>query len=558
MALTHLLLIGAAQLLALFTGSEAGAVGVCYGMVGSNLMQPPAVVQLLKNNGITMVRLYDADAGALGALANTGIKVGVSLPNQNLADAAGGMSYALQWVRSNVKAYPNTLIDTVAVGNEVFDQAPELTPQLLPAMKNIQAALASVGLADAVKVTTPIAFDALKESSPPSKGEFKDNIAQSVMSPMIDFLDRTGSHLSFNIYPYFAYRDHPELISLDYLLFRPNNGFYDQVTGLTYYNLFDAMVDAVFHAVEKLSSSSEHARGRMLRGGRTKISCLECGFPSKGKIGPPVKHQGAYPADYLGGQKKSAAAATTANAQTYNSNLISKVLRGTGTPYKPDADISVYIFSLFNENLKTGDEEERNFGLFYPDGTPVYKVDFGHPGPSPATPTPAGPSWCTANAGVGDKRLQDALDYACGHGADCSPIQPGKPCYQPNTKVAHASYAFNDYYQRKGRASGTCDFAGAASIVYSKPGGTCDGNAASWCVANAAAGDKRLQDALDYACGHGADCSAIQTGGRCFDPNTKVAHASYAFNDYYHRNGRSDQSCDFAGCGSVVHQQPSE
>nr|ACF88240.1 unknown [Zea mays] len=457
----------------LLSPAEAGTVGVNYGRVANNLPNPAAVVQLLKQQGVAQVKLYDADPTVLRALANTGIKVVVALPNEQVAAAASRASYALLWVRRNVAAYhPATQIQGIAVGNEVFASAKNVTAQLVPAMANVHAALARLGLDGAVKVSSPIALTALASSYPSSAGAFREDLAQAVMKPMLDFLAQTGSYLMVNAYPFFAYSGNAGDISLDYALFRPNAGVLDAGNGLKYYSLLDAQLDAVFAAVSRL--------GEGYNGVRVVVS--ETGWPSKGDA--------------------NEAGASAANAAAYNGNLARRVLSGNaGTPRRPDADIDVYLFALFNENQKPGPTSERNYGVFYPNQQKVYDVEFvlggggasqgngglgwqenGGGASSTSTNPPSGvkvttgEAWCVANAMAGEHRLQAALDYACGPGgADCKAIQPGAACFEPNTMVAHASYAFNDYYQRKGRSIGTCDFAGAACVVNQAPKmGKCD------------------------------------------------------------------------------------
>lgn len=94
---------------------------------------------------------------------------------------------------------------------------------------------------------------------------------------------------------------------------------------------------------------------------------------------------------------------------------------------------------------------------------------------TPATTASGGSSWCIASLSASQAALQLALDYACGMGgADCSSIQAGGNCYNPNSVRDHASYAFNSYYQ-KNPLPNSCNFGGTAVITSTNPSsGTCE------------------------------------------------------------------------------------
>ncbi|KAK4846103.1 hypothetical protein QYF36_013158 [Acer negundo] len=446
-----------------FAFADAGSIGVNYGRIANNLPSATKVVELLKSQGIDRVKVFDADPSVLKSLSGSGIKVTVDLPNELLIAAGKRPSFAATWVEKNVAAYyPETQIEAIAVGNEVFVDPHNTTKFLVPAMKNIHEALVKSNLHSSIKVSSPIALSALQASYPSSAGSFRPELIETVFRPMFDFLRQTGSYLMVNAYPFFAFESNSDVISLDYALFRENPGVVDAGNGLRYFSLFDAQIDAVFAAMSALKYDD------------IRMVVTETGWPSKGD--------------------ENEIGASLENAAAYNGNLVRRILIGGGTPLKPKADLTVYLFALFNENKKNGPTSERNYGLFYPDEKKVYDIpltmeglknyhDRRSPvsGNKPVAKAPinggggvskstSGNTWCVANGESGKEKLQSALDFACGEGgADCRPIQQGSTCYNPNTLEAHASFAFNSYYQKQSRAGGSCYFGGAAYVVTQPP-----------------------------------------------------------------------------------------
>lgn len=310
----------------------AGAqpIGVCNGRYGNNLPSEEETVKLYNDNGIGRMRIYEPLPKTLEALRGTGIELILDVPNPTL-ESLQDPAAAATWVQDNIINYSDVEFRYIAVGNEVDpDKNSQYVRFVLPAMKNVHDALVAKGLQDQIKVSTATYSGLIGPgSSPPSQGSFKDS-AQGFMQPIIQFLAENNLPLLANIYPYISYVDNLNE-NLQYALINTPDVIVRDIDNREYKSLFDALLDVMYSAVEKLG------------GPDIKIVVSESGWPSEGGRGASVE-----------------------NAQTYYTNLIDHVRGNNGTPKKQGTSIETFLFAMFDENIKDGAETEKHFGVFNP------------------------------------------------------------------------------------------------------------------------------------------------------------------------------------------------
>lgn len=83
---------------------ESG-IGVNWGTLSVHRMSPETVVNLLKDNKISKVKLFDADPYSLKALMGSGIEVMVGITNDMLAALSSSSAASDLWVSQNVSRY---------------------------------------------------------------------------------------------------------------------------------------------------------------------------------------------------------------------------------------------------------------------------------------------------------------------------------------------------------------------------------------------------------------------------------------------------------------------
>ncbi|CAL5204267.1 unnamed protein product [Lathyrus oleraceus] len=422
-------------------------LGINWGALASHPVDPHIVANMLKDNGIHKVKLFDADSWVVSAFSGTGIEVMVGIPNDQLSKFARSSSDAEDWVKQNVTKHlynGGVNIRYVSVGNEPFLKSynGSYVKLTFPAMQNIQKAIDKVGLREKIKVTTALNADVYESSSnKPSDGDFRDNIRDD-MKQILQFLHETDSPFIVNIYPFLSLYQ-SESFPKDFAFFDTQSRTISD-NNAQYNNVFDANLDTLVWALRKAGYHD------------MKIVVGEIGWPTDGNQN-----------------------ANSNNAKRFYQGFLKKLANKQGTPIRPGS-MEVYLFALFDENLKSIEPGnfERHWGIFRYDGKAKFPIDFSGNGQEKWPQEAKGVvyqehKWCVLSAEVKNLSLvPSALDYACAN-ADCTSLGYGCSCDNLNL-AGNASFAFNQYFQTRDQSVEACNFNGLASIVTEDPSkGTC-------------------------------------------------------------------------------------
>ncbi|PON66751.1 Glycoside hydrolase [Parasponia andersonii] len=368
--------------------------------------------------------------------------IAVSVSGGDLHEVSSSVLVAERWLRTNVLAhYPASRVTTIVVGNTVLCQKGQehKLSLVLPSLKNIHQSLTRWGLEKDIKVSATFSSDCLHPESTYFNGDF----AKRFTKPLMEFLQVTNSTYSLNPPPKFSPlpAETMSLVSSHSECMKKLGLF-----GLNKVNVIVNTPKDIKPMTRKLSSVNPGmidpfpARPYPLPG-------IADSPPLHSSVGYSVPAHVAKPPIPTQAQISSPPQISPQQAQIASPHHISFPSSAPEIPPVFEPASPPFGFTL----------PPCDPSAFHP-GAPAPQIAMVHK------------LWCVAKPTVPADTLQAAMDYACGDGgADCDEIMPHGNCYNPDTVVAHASYAFNSYWQRHKRNGGTCSFGGTAMLINNDP-----------------------------------------------------------------------------------------
>ncbi|CAK8539643.1 unnamed protein product [Lathyrus sativus] len=385
-----------------------------------------------QQQSLEFLNLCETSEDIVQASSNSEFPIAVSLNNENLNHVSNNILLAETWLRSNIfPFYPSSKITNIVGKTSTFCQQDQNLNQnnlilVLSALKNLHHSLKRWGLEQDIKVS--IALDLHCFS-------FNPNTDLRMVKPMTEFLHSVNSTFSL----IHNSDKNPNFIT----------SHLESMKKLGFFSLNNIINIATIVPKERNTITKTKTRKLYV----TTIPVKPTPFPEIAH--PPMNFPVGSPSNLPNSEPLPPLAQIVSSPPPISSPSFSPQEQPSPLPPQflaPPANSPHYGFTL-------------------PPCNPDYTGSPSHsPSPYPNT-VPVQKLWCVAKPSVPEETLQQALDYACGEGgADCNEITTSQGnCFYPDNLVAHASYAFNSYWQKHKRNGGTCNFGETAMLIHSDP-----------------------------------------------------------------------------------------
>ncbi|KAF5186867.1 Glucan endo-1,3-beta-glucosidase [Thalictrum thalictroides] len=391
--------------------------------------------------------------------------VAVSVYYQHLDGISSSVLMAESWLKTNVLThYPAVQITTIVVGKSVLcnNTQEEQWDLVLPSMKNIYYSVVRWGLEKDIKVSAFLSTECLH----PFSYTYREGLVDRVIKPLLEFLQNTAnSSVTLSVPSYYSplVTAHKESISKLGNFLQSSNEI---------------------NVVISSSSKERKPKSRKLSFLSSSKVVVVDPFPARPTPLPKMPSSPLHSSIGVSIPAQIAKPPLPPLVQTPPTPLISYPYAPQSSTFPPLAQISPPSPISFPFAPQTAQPPSMYF-YFGPESPPLgipsnppdvepYPPCYAPP-TTPVAPTPKPGQgnkgmWCVAKPSVPAEKLKEALDYACGvGGGDCGEIKPQGSCYYPDTMVAHASYAFNSYWQKNKNKGGTCNFGGTAMLINANP-----------------------------------------------------------------------------------------
>lgn len=384
---------------------------------------------------IQVLNLCDSTPEVLQAMSKSGHPLAMSVSDEDLSGVSGSVLMAESWLRTHVLGhFPATNITTIVVGDTLLcqDGRNHNWGLVLPSLKNIYYSLTRWGLEREIKVSAAFSSNCFE----PNSAVPINDLAEKVIKPLIQFLHSINSTYSINLPPDFSPLS-DETVSLVSSFSELLQNF-----GSLALNEANVIVTAPKQNVPK----------------NRKLSNIESKILKPESSQPPLHSS-------IGSSVPSNVAKNPHSPLSHAASPPLSFPRASLPPLSyPVESPPPMAFPFAPEQPPPTGPVTAPYGYSFPPCNPDNTIS---PAPEAGVVQEL---WCVAKPSVPVETLQDAMDYACGDGgADCTEIMPHGSCFYPDTVVAHASYAFNSYFQKSKRNGGTCNFGGTAMLVSSDP-----------------------------------------------------------------------------------------